>query len=50
MAWWDHVTEIPEVSKMMVLSSGSIIGSTVRIPTGGHNSPSSISGVKLLWR
>lgn len=48
--WWAHVTVTPEANKIIVLSKGTWIGLNGKIPAGGHWSPISIVGAKLLWK
>lgn len=50
MLWWAHVTVTPEASKMAVFSSGTSIGSSGLMPTGGHCPPSSGVGARLEWK
>ena len=44
IAWWHHVTEIPEDTRIIVLRKGIPIGSKQLIPIGGHEFPSSMAG------
>lgn len=48
--WWNHVTEIPDLSKIIVLRIGIWKGLRVLIPEGGHISPLSSKGFNLLWK
>ena len=45
-----HVIEIPDESRIIVLSIGILIGLNGLIPTGGHCIPISTEGDKLLWK
>jgi hypothetical protein len=45
-----HVIEIPDDSKIIVLSNGILIGLNVMILFGGHCAPISIVGDNLLWK
>src|ERR1700723_1353653 len=38
-AWWAHVTVVPDVSRISVLSSGKCQGSKVSMPLGGQTPP-----------
>ena len=49
-AWWDHVTLIPEESKINVFNRGTWVALNGIIPDGGHNNPISIVGLNLLWK
>lgn len=48
--WWASVTEIPELNRIAVFSSGMLSGSIVWIPIGGQVQPNSGVGVRLLWK
>jgi len=48
--WCLHVIVKPEVNKIAVFNNGTLIGSIILIPLGGHMHPSSILGDKLLWK
>lgn len=48
--WCAHVTEIPEVNKIMVFNSGILNGLNTLIPVGGQVSPNSIVVLKLEWK
>lgn len=48
--WWDHVTVIPDVIKMIVFRRGILKGSKILIPFGGQLRPNSNVGVNLEWK
>lgn len=48
--WWDHVTEIPDVNKIIVFNNGTLKGSNTSIFFGGHIIPNSIVGFNLEWK
>lgn len=48
--WCAQVIEIPDVSKIIVLSKGIINGLNTLIPVGGHLIPNSINWVNLKWK
>jgi len=48
--WWASVTEIPELNRIAVFSSGMLSGSIVWIPIGDQIQPNSGVGVRLLWK
>jgi len=50
IAWWAHVTDTPEDNKIIVLSSGTWKALNGEIPVGGHKSPVSNVGDRLLWK
>jgi len=50
IAWWAHVTDTPEDSKVTVLRSGTLIDSKDSIPIGGQNIPDSDSVHKELLK
>lgn len=50
IAWWDHVTDAPDLTKMMVLSRGTFIGLKALIKNGGHVWPISNIGLSLEWK
>jgi len=47
---WDHVTLIPDASKIIVFNRGTPQGEKGIIPIGGHWLPNSILGAKLAWK
>jgi len=47
MAWWDHVTDTPDLIKIMVFRRGTFIGLKVFTRLGGHSCPISIDGLIL---
>lgn len=47
MAWWAHVTEAPELSKITVFKKGTSHAESVSIPFGGHTEPISGTGARL---
>jgi len=49
-AWCDHVTLIPEESKIKVFSKGTWVALNGMIPEGGHKKPISSVGESLLWK
>jgi len=48
--WWAQVTVTPEESSTIVFNSGIWKGLNGITPKGGHSSPISILGDKLLWK
>lgn len=48
--WWDHVTVIPEVIKMIVFNNGILNGSKIWMPVGGQFIPNSKVGANLEWK
>jgi len=50
VAWWDHVTEIPEDRRIKVFSKGTWVALKGVIPKGGQIAPISKIGAKLLWK
>lgn len=50
IAWWDQVTEIPDLTKIIVFSRGTFIGLNVLISEGGQFWPISIFGLILEWK
>lgn len=48
--WWLSVTVIPEASRTVVFRSGTWYGLIAWIPRGGHISPNSRLGLRLLWK
>lgn len=50
IAKWPHVRVTPEDTRITVFSNGTAYGSNSTIPTGGHCTPNSIVGDKLLWK
>ena len=48
--WWNHVTVIPDLNKIIVLRIGIWKGFKVLTPEGGHISPLSSRGFNLLWK
>jgi len=48
--WWAHVTETPEVNKIIVFNKGIWNGLNGVIPIGGQFIPNSILGDRLLWK
>lgn len=49
MAWWAHVTVMPEARRTAVFKSGTSIGFRGKMPLGGHCPPSSGVGARLEW-
>jgi len=49
-AWWDHVTLIPEESKIKVFNKGTWVALKGMIPEGGQKEPISRVGESLLWK
>jgi len=49
-AWWAQVTVTPELSKTAVLRRGTAKAFKGCTPTGGHVTPNSTVGAKLLWK
>ena len=49
-AWCDHVTLIPEESKIKVFNRGTCVALNGVIPVGGHIKPISNVGESLLWK
>ena len=50
MAWWDHVTETPEASRMAVFNIGTLKGSRAWTSTGGQMWPRSWVGAREEWK
>lgn len=48
--WWERVTVTPEARRTVVLSRGTWNGLIAFTPSGGHKSPISIFGLRLLWK
>jgi len=48
--WWAQVTVAPELNKIAVFNNGTEKGFRGSIPIGGHITPISIAGDKLLWK
>ena len=48
--WWAQVTVAPELSKTAVFKRGTPNGFNAWTPLGGHITPISIEGDKLLWK
>ena len=48
--WWAHVTVAPELNNTAVFNKGTEKGFRGSIPTGGHATPISTEGDKLLWK
>lgn len=48
--WWNHVTEIPDLNRIIVFRIGIWKGLSVLIPDGGHIRPLSNKGFILLWK
>lgn len=48
--WWAHVTVAPELNKIAVFRRGTENGFKGSIPIGGHITPISTEGDKLLWK
>jgi len=48
MAWWAHVTEIPDDNKIIVFNRGTLNALNVKMPRGGHSDPNSTAGASLL--
>lgn len=48
--WCAHVTEIPEVIKIIVFNKGILNGSKISIPLGGQFNPNSKLGDNLEWK
>jgi len=48
--WWDHVTVTPDLTKMIVLRSGTFIGLKVLMRGGGQDCPISNIGLILEWK
>lgn len=48
--WWHQVTVAPELNKIAVFNNGTENGFKGSIPTGGHITPNSTEGDKLLWK
>lgn len=49
MLWWAHVTVTPEANRTAVFRRGTSKGSSVVIPVGGQQPPSSGVGARLEW-
>jgi hypothetical protein len=50
MLWWAHVTVTPEETRIRVLRRGTSNGLNGIIPLGGHHTPISRVGDRLLWK
>ena len=50
MLWWAQVTVAPELNKIAVFSKGTPNGFSACMPCGGHITPISTEGDKLLWK
>ena len=50
IAWWAHVTDTPDLIKIIVFNKGIWKGLKGIISVGGHIAPISILGAKLLWK
>lgn len=48
--WWAQVTVAPELSKIAVFNRGTEKGLRGSTPNGGHITPISTEGDKLLWK
>lgn len=48
--WWAQVTVAPELKRITVFKRGTEKGLSGSIPKGGHTTPISIEGDKLLWK
>ena len=48
--WWAQVTVAPELKSMAVFNKGTEKGLRGSTPKGGHITPISIEGDKLLWK
>ena len=48
--WWAQVTVAPELKRIAVFKRGTENGLRGSIPKGGHATPISIEGDKLLWK
>jgi hypothetical protein len=48
IAWWAHVTDTPDDSRMIVFNSGTFIGLNEMIALGGQFCPISMFGLILL--
>ena len=46
--WWHHVKESPEASRITVFRRGTPKGLAGALPAGGHVSPSSRTGERLM--
>lgn len=49
-AWWAQVTDTPDDNKIILFSKGTPKGSKATIPIGGQLPPSSMLGLRLLWK
>ena len=50
IAWCDHVTVAPELSRITVFRKGISQALKGSIPIGGHTEPNSIEGAILEWK
>lgn len=48
MLWWAHVTVTPDDKRVAVFRSGTRNGFKGVIPDGGHDTPISVVGARLL--
>ena len=48
--WWAHVTVAPELKRIAVFNNGTEKGLRGSIPIGGHITPISTAGDRLLWK
>jgi len=48
--WWNHVTVIPELRRIIVFKIGIWKGLRVLTPEGGQTRPLSSRGFNLLWK
>jgi hypothetical protein len=48
--WCAHVTVIPDLNRMAVLSNGIWNGAIAIMPSGGQRLPISMLGARLLWK
>ena len=48
--WWAQVTVAPELNRIAVFNNGTPNGLRACIPWGGHTTPISTDGDKLLWK
>jgi len=50
IAWWDHVTDTPDLIRIIVFRRGTFMGLNVFTRDGGHSCPISIDGLILEWK
>lgn len=50
IAWCDHVTDTPDLIRIIVLRRGTFIGLNIFTREGGHSCPISIDGLILEWK